>query len=409
MENNRNLRPRKNTTVNSAQSKKSTSKPTTIINRNSLTTKSIFNQNPPASRPSLRSLTTESTESISLGKRLSIPPRKSDVSAASKLVNPTQTTKSQSLLDKVGCIESRIKKLEEESTQQSRFNSVETAIGILKAENSELKLTIDQLKTDLESVQYVLADLSSLETEYRTTEATCTRLTAENQELKTEISALKTEVINIKDHGLQHKGFIKSSDRGVSAEQQEINSNIVIRGVNLANPSNESEPATVFEAIRTHLDIAADDAFNPISITLLPSSKSKPSTATKTIQVRFRTIATKKQFLQVRRIKKDISPADLNLVQTSKKAILITEQLTRSNQELLYAARSLRNTHKYKFVWSNDGQILVRQQQGSKVIRITDISQVNDLKSSINLEPLTFPKNGRLSTNADIESPKSDS
>lgn len=406
MDNNRNLRPRKNTTVkDSAQSKGITSKPTTTINRNSLTTKSIFNQNPPASRPFL---TTESSRT-SLGKRLSIPPRKSDVSAASQLINPTQTTKSQSLLDKVGCIESRIKKLEEESTQQSLFNSVETAIGILKAENSELKLTIDQLKTDLQSVQYVLADLSSLETEYRTTEATCTRLTTENQELKTEISSLKTEVINIKNHSLQYKGFIKSSDRGISAEQQEINSNIVIRGVNLANPSNESEPTTVFEAIRTHLDIATDDVFDPISIALLPSSKSKPSTATKTIQVRFRSTATKKQFLQVRRIKKNISPADLNLVQTSKKAILITEQLTRSNQELLYAARSLRNTHKYKFVWSNDGQILVRKQQGSKVIRITEISQVNDLRSSINLEPLTFPNNGRLSTNTDIESPKSDS
>lgn len=171
---------------------------------------------------------------------------------------------------------------------------------------------------------------------------------------------------------------------------------------------SESEPKKVFEAIRTHLDITNDDIFDPISITVLPSANSKP-TASKTIQVRFRSVVAKRQFLQVRRTKKHISPADLNLVQDSKKAILITEQLTRSNQELLYAARSLRNTHKFKFVWSNNGQILVRQQQGSKVTRITDISQINELRATINLNPLTLPRNGRLPTDANLESPKSNS
>lgn len=103
------------------------------------------------------------------------------------------------------------------------------------------------------------------------------------------------------------------------------------------------------------------------------------------MQVCLKSIEAKNQFLQVRRIKKDIYPADIGISQQSKRPLLITEQLTRHNQELLFKARSIRGPGGFKFVWSKNGQILARHKENSRVIRITDQNQITQIKEQIDL------------------------
>lgn len=370
------------------------------INKVSTTAKPIASQQP--SQQSVAPQTSLSTRT-SLSSRPSFTARPSLTQSSS----PSLTVDRQTILDKIGHIESQIKNIEDKSTHHSRLDAIETAFNDLKAENIELRLTVDRLKSDLDSVQFVLVELCNLESQLKGTEATSIQLTSENQALKTEISVLKSDIAELNSRINSQRTTDPSVYQKTDTDQQHLNCNIVIRGVELSSTSCPSEPAKVFNAIRTHLEIEKDEIFNPVSVKVLPTAAS--THASKTIQVQFQSVDSKRQFLQVKRTKKQILPSDLKLVQGSKKAILIAEQLTRGNQELLYAARSLRQTHNFKFVWSNNGQILARQQQGSRVTRITSIDQINELRKAVNLESFVYPRNGRLQPDANLEPLKSSS
>lgn len=356
---------------------------------------------------------------ISSNQRASIPINTSSIAAngrlsASLLSKPSPVGINKSLVDKISSIESRIKVIEDNCTQESRYIAIE-AYNQLKAENKDLRQTFESLKGNFEGIQFVIAELIGLETKFNELEERSNR---ENTGLKNQISELSSQLVTVKSeikdlrseinelHNQQHRSRDEQVlvEKGISIEQQELNSNIVIRGVDLVDSSCDSKPLEVYNSLRNHLGIATNDAFEPVSVKVLQPKKSLGKTIiNKTIQVRLRSSTTKRQFLQIRRIKKDILPTNIGLVQNSKKPILITEQLTKENQELLYAARSLRGTHKFKYVWSNNGQILTRPQENSKVLRIKDVNHVNDLRASIELNPLHF-KNGRLCTNDAIES-----
>lgn len=341
------------------------------------------------------------------------------------------------------------------SSEESRFTAIEAVHNQLKAENVALHHTAAQLKADLESVQFVLVEFCDTESKLREYQEINQHLSDENSFLKQTISALRsetntlqqevtrfrTEIKQIYNQHLQYKDGQASAEKGVTneqqeltnelklevaelnrqiqqfteaqslvekgitLEQQEINTNIVIRGVDLSEITTQSDLLSLYNNIRSHLGIANINEFAAVSARILqpnnrPSSNAKGKTA-EIVQVQLSTVAAKRQFLQISRAKKDIVPADIGLIQKSKLPVLITEQLTRGNQELLFFARSLRGTHRYKYVWSCNGQILVRLKERSKVIRIRDIEHVNQLRTEIQLQPLA--RNGRLQSRSFIE------
>lgn len=118
-----------------------------------------------------------------------------------------------------------------------------------------------------------------------------------------------------------------------------------------------------YEDVRSHLNISDVADLDPFSVTALASSSSKFNATSRSNRVQFASVAAKVKFLQIRRVKKDILPSHLGIDNTTRRPVLISEQLTRDNQELLYQARSLRGLNKFKFVWSTNGQILARQRE----------------------------------------------
>lgn len=233
--------------------------------------------------------------------------------------------------------------------------------------------------------------ITLLESRLSVIEASFERLTAENSELKETVERLNSELAQVKLRNVQSRPLAESS-----SEQQEINSNIVIRGVDVSVNSTASELTTIYEGIRNHLEISGVTEFDPTSISLLPSNTSKPNSSLRPIRVTLSSVAAKVKFLQVRHIKKDIVQSDIGIANNSKRPILITEQLTRTNQELLFQARSLREGGNYKFVWSKNGEVFARYRPNTKVLKIIDTSHVNFLRAELNLEPLS--NNGRLLT-----------
>lgn len=221
--------------------------------------------------------------------------------------------------------------------------------------------------------------------------------------LKSKTRIYVVELIECNNQQREHSEVQAEFDKGITVEQQKLNNNIVIRGVELDDNSSESELLKIYNNICEHFGIIDVNDFKPVTASLLlpRRSESKPKNTSKTIQVQLSSVTAKRHFLQIRRVKKDILPTDIGLTQNSRHPILITEQLTKSNQELLFFARSLKGTHNYKFVWSCNGQILARARKNSKVIRIKDINHINQLKAEINLHPLV--SNGRFFSRADLQ------
>lgn len=275
--------------------------------------------------------------------------------------------------------------------QESQLTKIEREFSQIKEDNVDLQLTVERLKSDIEGLQFVIVHLSDTESKFKETEERCIRLTAENKNFKSSLLNLSSEVEKL-------RSTTSSTNDGISFEQQEVNSNIIIRGVELNKDVTESDFIAVYQKICTHLGAAGAPELEPVEASILTSNSETNSTASKPIRIKLRSTAAKRQFLQIRRIKRDILPTDIGIVQSSKKALLITEELTRKNQELLYKARSLRGCDQYKFVWSNNGQILIRRSQNSKVVRIVDDTHIESLRSEPQLQLPPHTPNGQHSS-----------
>lgn len=122
-----------------------------------------------------------------------------------------------------------------------------------------------------------------------------------------------------------------------------------------------------------------------VSVTVLASGPTAKNQSSRPIVIKLSSIEAKKKLLQIRRIKKEIYTSDIDINNKPRRLLLISEQLTKANQELLYQARSLRGENGFKFIWSSNGQILARHKQNTKVIRIFDTDHVNRLKTEFDL------------------------
>lgn len=240
-----------------------------------------------------------------------------------------------------------------------------------------------------------------LESRLSALEATVLQLTTENTDLKQSVAKLHSELTEIGQRTTVHRA--SELETCISTELSELNNDIVIRGVEVNENTPETNLRAIYEGIRSHLCISDCVELDPVSVSVLPVNTSQTNVSiNRPIRVQLRTLASKVKFLQVRRVKKDIYLSDIGINNQSKRPILITEHLTRRNQELLFQARSLRGGDNFKFVWSTNGQILARKEEKSKVIRITDSAHVNRLRAAANLEPL--PENGRFYASSTVQS-----
>lgn len=244
--------------------------------------------------------------------------------------------------------------------------------------------------------------IKSLESRLNVVETCSNQLIVENTELKQAVERLQTEVNELK--GLHDSNRLSTSPAVSlnSGDQQEINPNIIIRGIETKNDTSAADLTNIYEGIRAHLGISDIPDLAPVSVTLLSSNAAKPNSTLRPIKVVLPSVAAKTKFLQVRRTKKDIVQADIGITSNSKRPVLITEQLTRANQVLLYQARSLREQGNFKFIWSKNGEIFGRHKPNSRVIRIIDKTHINHLREQLGLQPLS--NYGRLHTGTDDQS-----
>lgn len=353
------------------------------------------------------------------------------LSSSSNPPNNNSESIIEGLTNRINQLEDKFVRIEERCTQlQSNNESLQIALALtcqaeadvsdsqakfesLTTENTDLKSTVEVLKADIIVLNNTFLKFkeSHSSTAQKLESALLIVDKLKQSSDNSESQTLRKEVDELKSDLNRHKENQLLAEKGISREQQEINTNIVIRGIHVEEKDTDFQPnlIEVYDNLRTHLGISEVSDLKAVSATILQQKGIRNNkfglTSAKTIQVKLKSVSAKRKLLQIRRVKKDILPIHIGITQTSKKPILITEQLTKENQELLFKARSLRTTNKFKFVWSNDGQILARQDLGSKVIRIRDTDHINSLRSESLVQQ---QQNGQLHTNNTFTSSSGD-
>lgn len=169
------------------------------------------------------------------------------------------------MIDKINTLESLI------VPQEQRVSSIEATSGVLTSEIQTLYKISSELKKDLEGVQYVLVQLIDLESRVEESSQFYELLAAENKDIRTEISHLKSEIAALKNHFHQFEEAHKlTSVNDVSLEQQQINTNIIIRGVDIDDNSDKDLLQDTFNQIRSHFGVSEVGDFEAADIGILP-------------------------------------------------------------------------------------------------------------------------------------------
>ncbi|KAL1448088.1 hypothetical protein WDU94_015637 [Cyamophila willieti] len=76
--------------------------------------------------------------------------------------------------------------------------------------------------------------------------------------------------------------------------------------------------------------------------------------------------------------------------QLFKEKLFINEHLTKTNQDLLYKAKNMKEVNGYKFVWVRDCKVMIRKNETS---RIYVIRNVKDLETYMTIRPSLMSDN----------------
>ncbi|KAF9803255.1 hypothetical protein SFRURICE_007101 [Spodoptera frugiperda] len=84
------------------------------------------------------------------------------------------------------------------------------------------------------------------------------------------------------------------------------------------------------------------------------------------------------QLLHAARVRRGLTTADLNL-HGQPKRVYVNEHLTRSNARLFHLAREAGQRSRYKYVWTREGRIYARKEDGVSAVRIRSDADINKI------------------------------
>lgn len=100
---------------------------------------------------------------------------------------------------------------------------------------------------------------------------------------------------------------------------------------------------------------------------LLAVSSEGPRPRPRPLVLRLARRAIRDQLLRAARVRRGVTTVDLPLPNHEPNRFYLNERLTKTNRSLFGRARELASTHKWRFVWTRDGRILARKDEGSPV------------------------------------------
>uniref|UniRef100_A0A8D9E8L9 FP protein C-terminal domain-containing protein n=1 Tax=Cacopsylla melanoneura TaxID=428564 RepID=A0A8D9E8L9_9HEMI len=187
------------------------------------------------------------------------------------------------------------------------------------------------------------------------------------QEQKKQIEKLEKEVKKEQeDNKKMRDEFEESRERISELEQRQRFNNIIINGV---KQEKNEDVYKIIESLGSKLGIVncMQDVHKAHRVNTLAKNKIKP------IVVRLSNTSVRDRWTAAYRSK-----------QLYKERLYINEHLTKTNQDLLYKAKKLKEVNGYKFVWIRDCKVMIRKSETS---RIYVIRTMKDLETYMTITP----------------------
>ncbi|XP_039288954.1 uncharacterized protein LOC120352444 [Nilaparvata lugens] len=115
------------------------------------------------------------------------------------------------------------------------------------------------------------------------------------------------------------------------------------------------------------------------------------------VVVKFVRRTDKNALLQKRRVKRDFSSRHIG--GNTDRPIYINECLSPSRRKLFSLARSAHKEHRFRFLWVRDCKILIRKKEGSPVIELKSVEQLENLIAQSPLPIINADKSTESTSN----------
>lgn len=245
---------------------------------------------------------------------------------------------------------------------------------------NELKGMLDMWKNEQ------FSQISELQSAMNYMKTQITDINKTNQELEKSMEFLtaayddtKIKITSMEEKSAHQESRIKLLERALEEQNRtSINNFVEIRNV----PCKPKE--TEVDLINVVQEILKTVAVDPKTIDILDIRRLPSSTEKKTILVALKSVMIKNTVLQA--VKNYNARNKLNKLNTTNiypgskpEPVYVDEHLTVKGKRLYYLARQLTKTGQFKFCWTANARVLLREKEGSKIIIITEESQISNL------------------------------
>lgn len=201
-------------------------------------------------------------------------------------------------------------------------------------------------------IQNLTTNINALKKKTDDLEVSNKDLINENSEMKTEIGSLKQEITDLK--------------------QYSRNTNIEIS--NLPESENENLPEIVSK-IENYLDLKFSDKISAIHrVPTFQKDRTRP------IIVQFISKIYRNEILRKAK-EKNLTSAIIN-PRLQDVPIYFNEHLAPENKRLFFQSRKFKAENNFKYCWSREGKIFLRQNESSRVFRIQKIEDLENVLST---------------------------
>lgn len=224
----------------------------------------------------------------------------------------------------------------------------------------------------------------------------------EVQQLRSEMNELKASLKACDDHmhsldarvdalelKLQEKamerGSVDDDIAGLKLQLNERDQELLLNDVEVNGipEGKEESPLHLVKLLSRTLGVAIEEQdivnatrIGPLRRNLLQSSSGPPDSddqRPRGLVVRFARRVTRDTILQAARVRRGFTVKELGIggsVGGGGRRIFVNERLTSMNRYLFYKARQAGSLHNWRYVWTREGKILTRRQDGQQVQRV---------------------------------------
>ena len=241
-----------------------------------------------------------------------------------------------------------------------RFNRLEVLIADLKKSLDAKYSEIDVRLNDLQKSQSFICE------QYENFRKVTNSLMADNTKLRNENEKLKAEV------NILQRSVDQAHDDINSLEQYGRRSMFEISGI----PRCDDEDV---EEMVLSLCHKIGVQITPVDIEAAHRLSNK---VTANIIVLMKSRKLRNDIFQRRSQLKGVSSHDIGVTSRPPNKLFINESLTRKNKELFSKVNDFKKVNGYKFIWSRNGIIYLRQSESSKAIMVKKEADLPKLSSS---------------------------